>query len=100
VQYPVTVEALHELFSAYGKVEKIKVLEGRGKPQALVQYSDRLTATTPFAILQGHCMYGQGQHRVRRMLRHRRRCSDRATDGAEMVLLIDRLMWLCWSPGV
>jgi polypyrimidine tract-binding protein 2 len=39
MQYAVTVDVLHTVFSAYGTVQKIAIFEKNGSTQALIQYS-------------------------------------------------------------
>ncbi|CAH2039060.1 unnamed protein product [Thlaspi arvense] len=57
MQYAVTVDVLHTVFSAYGTVQKIAIFEKNGSTQALIQYSDIATATIAKEAVDGHCIY-------------------------------------------
>ena len=92
--YPVTVDALHTVFSPYGYVQKIAIFDKNGssqvimrlalahicmafaakmmlqpsfpvRPQALVQYPDPGSAANAKAALEGHAIYDGGYNRVR-----------------------------------
>ncbi|XP_074564722.1 polypyrimidine tract-binding protein homolog 1-like [Curcuma longa] len=60
MQYAVTVDVLHTVFSAFGSVQKILIFEKNGGVQALIQYSDITTASVAKAALEGHCIYDGG----------------------------------------
>ncbi|XP_028780493.1 polypyrimidine tract-binding protein homolog 1 isoform X1 [Neltuma alba] len=60
MQYAVTVDILHTVFSAFGTVQKIAIFEKNGQTQALVQYPDVTTAATAREALEGHCIYDGG----------------------------------------
>eukprot|EP00899_Mesostigma_viride_P014708 jgi/Mesvir1/23238/Mv09240-RA.2 len=60
MQYPVSLDTLHTVFSAFGFVQKIAVFEKNQGLQALIQYPDLDTATTAKDTLQGHCVYEGG----------------------------------------
>ncbi|XP_010926568.1 polypyrimidine tract-binding protein homolog 1 isoform X5 [Elaeis guineensis] len=79
MQYAVTVDALHTVFSTFGTVQKIAIFEKNGGMQALIQYpeqkqksaqrkllllfivfSDVTTAAVAKAALEGHCIYDGG----------------------------------------
>ncbi|XP_019092018.1 PREDICTED: polypyrimidine tract-binding protein homolog 1 isoform X2 [Camelina sativa] len=60
MQYAVTVDVLHTVFSAYGAVQKIAIFEKNGSTQALIQYSDIATAAIAKEALEGHCIYDGG----------------------------------------
>jgi polypyrimidine tract-binding protein 2 len=65
--YPVTVEALHTVFSPYGFVQKIAIFEKSGSGwQALVQYPDQASAANAKMALEGHAIYDGGYNRVSR----------------------------------
>jgi len=58
--YPVTVDALHTVFSPYGFVQKIAIFEKSGQHQALVQYPEGVSATNAMNALVGHAIYDGG----------------------------------------
>ncbi|KAI4339587.1 hypothetical protein MLD38_024511 [Melastoma candidum] len=60
MQYAVTLDALHMVFSAFGPVQKIAIFEKNGGTQALIQYPDIATATVAKEALEGHCIYDGG----------------------------------------
>nr|XP_048327598.1 polypyrimidine tract-binding protein homolog 1-like isoform X2 [Ziziphus jujuba var. spinosa] len=60
MQYAVTVDVLHTVFSAFGTVQKIAIFEKNGQTQALVQYPDLTTAAVAREALEGHCIYDGG----------------------------------------
>ncbi|XP_010032504.2 polypyrimidine tract-binding protein homolog 1 isoform X1 [Eucalyptus grandis] len=60
MQYAVTVDALHTVFSAFGPVQKIAIFEKNGGTQALIQYPDITTAAVAKEALEGHCIYDGG----------------------------------------
>lgn len=60
MQYAVTVDVIHTVFSAFGTVQKIALFEKNGGMQALVQYPDITTATVAKDALEGHCIYDGG----------------------------------------
>ncbi|XP_044504765.1 polypyrimidine tract-binding protein homolog 1-like isoform X2 [Mangifera indica] len=60
MQYAVTVDVLHTVFSAFGTVQKIAMFEKNGGTQALVQYPDVTTAALAKESLEGHCIYDGG----------------------------------------
>eukprot|EP00249_Psilotum_nudum_P022521 c28548_g1_i1 orf=266-2044(-) len=60
MQYGVTIEVLHTVFSAFGNVQKIAIFEKNGGFQALVQYPDVPTAVVAKEALEGHCIYDGG----------------------------------------
>ena len=62
--YPVTIDALHTVFSPYGYVCKIAVFEKNGQWQALVQYPDAPSAANARGALDGHAIYDGGYNRV------------------------------------
>ncbi|PVD22644.1 hypothetical protein C0Q70_15899 [Pomacea canaliculata] len=57
VLYPVTLEVLHQLFSRFGKVLKIITFTKNNTFQALIQFSDPISATTAKASLDGQNIY-------------------------------------------
>uniref|UniRef100_A0A0A9CKM8 PTBP1-like RNA recognition motif 2 domain-containing protein n=1 Tax=Arundo donax TaxID=35708 RepID=A0A0A9CKM8_ARUDO len=59
MQYVVTIDVLHEVFSAFGFVQKIAVFDKNGF-QALIQYPDIQTAATAKEALEGHSIYEGG----------------------------------------
>jgi polypyrimidine tract-binding protein 2 len=65
MQYAVTVDVLHTVFSAYGTVQKIAIFEKNGSTQALIQYSDIPTAAMAKEALEGHCIYDGGYCKLR-----------------------------------
>ncbi|KAH7656377.1 Spliceosomal protein snRNP-U1A/U2B protein [Dioscorea alata] len=60
MQYAVTVDVLHTVFSAFGTVQKIAIFEKNGGMQALIQYPDVATAAVAKDSLEGHCIYDGG----------------------------------------
>ncbi|KAG1330801.1 Polypyrimidine tract-binding protein [Cocos nucifera] len=54
MQYAVTVDGLHTVFSTFGTVQKIAIFEKNGGMQALIQYP------VAKAALEGHCIYDGG----------------------------------------
>ncbi|XP_020257282.1 polypyrimidine tract-binding protein homolog 1-like isoform X3 [Asparagus officinalis] len=60
LQYAVTVDVIHTVFSAFGTVQKIAMFEKNGGMQALVQYTDVTTAAVAKEALEGHCIYDGG----------------------------------------
>lgn len=60
MQYAVTVDVIHTVFSAFGTVQKIAIFEKNGQTQALVQYPDIATAAVAREALEGHCIYDGG----------------------------------------
>ncbi|KAK2655500.1 hypothetical protein Ddye_008552 [Dipteronia dyeriana] len=60
MQYAVTVDVLHTVFSAFGTVQKIAIFEKNGGTQALIQYPDVATAAVSKEALEGHCIYDGG----------------------------------------
>ncbi|KAJ6826122.1 polypyrimidine tract-binding protein-like protein 1-like isoform X3 [Iris pallida] len=60
MQYAVTVDVIHTVFSAFGTVQKIAIFEKNGGMQALIQYPDVTTAAVAKEALEGHCIYDGG----------------------------------------
>ncbi|BBN16874.1 polypyrimidine tract-binding protein 2 [Marchantia polymorpha subsp. ruderalis] len=60
MQYAVTIDVLHTVFSAFGTVQKIAIFEKNAGFQALVQYPDVPTAVAAKDALEGHCIYDGG----------------------------------------
>ncbi|XAR71255.1 hypothetical protein NMG60_11028436 [Bertholletia excelsa] len=60
MQYAVTVDVLHTVFSAFGTVQKVAIFEKNGGTQALIQYPDVTTAAVAKDALEGHCIYDGG----------------------------------------
>ncbi|XP_062215477.1 polypyrimidine tract-binding protein homolog 1-like isoform X2 [Phragmites australis] len=60
MQYVVTVDVLHTVFSSFGTVQKIAIFEKNGATQALIQYPDVTTAAVAKEALEGHCIYDGG----------------------------------------
>ncbi|XP_052195981.1 polypyrimidine tract-binding protein homolog 1-like isoform X2 [Diospyros lotus] len=60
MQYAVTVDVLHTVFSAFGTVHKIAIFEKNGGTQALIQYPDVAMAAVAKNALEGHCIYDGG----------------------------------------
>ncbi|CAH9136960.1 unnamed protein product [Cuscuta epithymum] len=60
MQYAVTLDVLHTVFSAFGSVLKIAMFDKNGGLQALIQYPDVQTATAAKEALEGHCIYEGG----------------------------------------
>ncbi|XP_047095107.1 polypyrimidine tract-binding protein homolog 3-like isoform X2 [Lolium rigidum] len=57
MMYPITVEVLHQVFKAYGFVEKIVTFQKSAGFQALVQYQSRQEAVEAFGALHGRNIY-------------------------------------------
>ncbi|VAH07785.1 unnamed protein product [Triticum turgidum subsp. durum] len=57
VLYPITVEILHQVFKAYGYVEKIVKFQKSAGFQALIQYQSRHEAVEALAALHGRNIY-------------------------------------------
>lgn len=57
VLYPVTLEILHQLFSNFGKILKIITFTKNGTWQALIQYSDPISATDAKESLDNQNIY-------------------------------------------
>lgn len=60
MQYIVTIDALHEVFSAFGFVHKIAIFEKNSGFHALIQYPDIQTAVKAREALEGHSIYEGG----------------------------------------
>ncbi|KAJ1394593.1 RNA-binding domain superfamily [Sesbania bispinosa] len=60
MQYAVTLDVLHMVFSAFGPVQKIAMFDKNGGLQALIQYPDIQTAILAKEALEGHCIYDGG----------------------------------------
>ncbi|XP_066331326.1 polypyrimidine tract-binding protein homolog 1-like isoform X1 [Miscanthus floridulus] len=60
MQYAVTVDVLHTVFSAFGSVQKIAMFEKNSGMQALIQYPDITTTAVAKQALEGHCIYDGG----------------------------------------
>ncbi|KAF2315502.1 hypothetical protein GH714_039955 [Hevea brasiliensis] len=60
MQYAVTLDVLHMVFSAFGPVQKIAMFDKNGGLQALIQYPDVQTAVLAKEALEGHCIYDGG----------------------------------------
>ncbi|OAY82720.1 Polypyrimidine tract-binding protein [Ananas comosus] len=60
MQYAVTIDVLHMVFSAFGTVQKIAIFEKNSGFQALIQYPDIQTAVVAKEALEGHCIYDGG----------------------------------------
>lgn len=60
MQYIVTIDALHEVFSAFGFVQKIAIFEKNSGFHALIQYPDIQTAVKAKEALEGHSIYEGG----------------------------------------
>ncbi|CAM8924953.1 unnamed protein product [Rhodiola kirilowii] len=60
MQYEVTLDVLHTVFSAFGTVQKIAMFDKNGGLQALIQYADIPTAVAAKEALEGHCIYDGG----------------------------------------
>ncbi|GKU89163.1 hypothetical protein SLEP1_g3335 [Rubroshorea leprosula] len=60
MQYAVTLDVLHMVFSAFGPVQKIAMFDKNGGLQALVQYPDVQMAVVAKEALEGHCIYDGG----------------------------------------
>uniref|UniRef100_A0A452Z733 RRM domain-containing protein n=1 Tax=Aegilops tauschii subsp. strangulata TaxID=200361 RepID=A0A452Z733_AEGTS len=57
VLYPISVEILHQVFKAYGYVEKIVKFQKSAGFQALIQYQSRHEAVEALAALHGRNIY-------------------------------------------
>ncbi|OIT34626.1 PREDICTED: polypyrimidine tract-binding protein homolog 2 isoform X1 [Nicotiana attenuata] len=60
MQYAVTLDVLHMVFSAFGPVLKIAMFDKNGGVQALIQYPDVQTAVVAKEALEGHSIYEGG----------------------------------------
>ncbi|KAI5568327.1 hypothetical protein POPTR_012G029300v4 [Populus trichocarpa] len=60
MQYAVTLDVLHMVFSSFGPVQKIAMFDKNGGLQALIQYPDVQTAVVAKEALEGHCIYDGG----------------------------------------
>ncbi|XVF50953.1 hypothetical protein PTKIN_Ptkin04bG0145000 [Pterospermum kingtungense] len=60
MQYAVTLDVLHMVFSAFGPVQKIAMFDKNGGVQALIQYPDVQMAVVAKEALEGHCIYDGG----------------------------------------
>lgn len=60
MQYAVTINVLHAVFSTFGFVQKIAIFEKNAGFQALIQYPDVQTAVMAKEALEGHCIYEGG----------------------------------------
>ncbi|CAL0327465.1 unnamed protein product [Lupinus luteus] len=60
MQYAVTLDVLHMVFSAFGPIQKIAMFDKNGGLQALIQYPDIQTAVVAKDALEGHCIYDGG----------------------------------------
>ncbi|CAK9138441.1 unnamed protein product [Ilex paraguariensis] len=60
MQYAVTLDVIHMVFSAFGPVLKIAMFDKNGGVQALIQYHDVQTAVVAKESLEGHCIYDGG----------------------------------------
>ncbi|CAN6564811.1 unnamed protein product [Malus baccata var. baccata] len=60
MQYAVTLDVLHMVFSAFGPIQKIAMFDKNGGVQALIQYPDVQTAVVAKEALEGHCIYDGG----------------------------------------
>ncbi|CAN1267660.1 Polypyrimidine tract-binding protein homolog 2 [Linum perenne] len=60
MQYAVTLDVLHMVFSSFGPVQKIAMFDKNGGLQALIQYPDVQTAVGAKDALEGHCIYDGG----------------------------------------
>ncbi|KAK2390637.1 hypothetical protein P8452_27885 [Trifolium repens] len=60
MQYAVTLDVLHMVFSAFGPIQKIAMFDKNGGLQALIQYPDTQTAVVAKEALEGHCIYDGG----------------------------------------
>ncbi|KAL5999050.1 hypothetical protein ACLOJK_010000 [Asimina triloba] len=60
LQYAVTVDVLHQVFSHFGPVQKIAIFEKNSGLQALIQYPDVQTAIVAKEALEGHSIYDGG----------------------------------------
>ncbi|TKY50250.1 Polypyrimidine tract-binding protein-like 1 [Spatholobus suberectus] len=60
MQYDVTMDVLYEVFSEFGIVQKISILEKNSRTHALIQYLDVTIATAAKNALEGHYIYDGG----------------------------------------
>ncbi|CAN4102327.1 unnamed protein product [Withania somnifera] len=60
MQYAVTLDVLHMVFSAFGPVLKIAMFDKNGGVQALIQFPDVQTAVVAKEALEGHSIYEGG----------------------------------------
>ncbi|XP_060212000.1 polypyrimidine tract-binding protein homolog 2 isoform X1 [Lycium barbarum] len=60
MQYAVTLDVLHMVFSAFGPVLKIAMFDKNGGVQALIQFPDVQTAIVAKEALEGHSIYEGG----------------------------------------
>ncbi|KAJ6874703.1 polypyrimidine tract-binding protein [Populus alba x Populus x berolinensis] len=60
MQYAVTLDVLHMVFSSFGPVQKIAMFDKNSGLQALIQYPDVQTAVVAKEALEGHCIYDGG----------------------------------------
>ncbi|XP_051120313.1 polypyrimidine tract-binding protein homolog 1 [Andrographis paniculata] len=60
MQFAITLDVLHTVFSTFGTVQKILIFEKNGGTQALIQYPDVPTAVAAKSALEGHCIYDGG----------------------------------------
>ncbi|KAE9603991.1 putative RNA recognition motif domain-containing protein [Lupinus albus] len=60
MQYAVTLDVLHMVFSSFGPIQKIAMFDKNGGLQALIQFPDIPTAVTAKDALEGHCIYDGG----------------------------------------
>ncbi|KAF3647595.1 Polypyrimidine tract-binding protein -like protein 2 [Capsicum annuum] len=60
MQYAVTLDVLHMVFSAFGPVLKIAMFDKNGGVQALIQFPDVQTAVAAKKALEGHSIYEGG----------------------------------------
>eukprot|EP00879_Flechtneria_rotunda_P018344 GHRR01019241.1.p1 GENE.GHRR01019241.1~~GHRR01019241.1.p1 ORF type:complete len:375 (+),score=144.37 GHRR01019241.1:1083-2207(+) len=65
VAYSPSLKDLHTVFSTYGHVQKMTLLEKSGTWQAMVQYSDDATAGVAKQYLNGHTMYPGGKNKLK-----------------------------------
>ncbi|KAL3837741.1 hypothetical protein ACJIZ3_022332 [Penstemon smallii] len=64
MQYAVTLDVLHTVFSSFGHVLKIAMFDKNGGLQALIQYPDVQTAVVAKEALEGHCIYDGGYCKI------------------------------------
>lgn len=57
--YPVTLDVLHQIFSKYGRVQKIVTFTKNNTFQALIQYPDVVTSQAAKLSLDGQNVYNQ-----------------------------------------
>ncbi|CAK9187727.1 unnamed protein product [Ilex paraguariensis] len=60
MQYAITLDVLHMVFSTFGTVLKIAMFDKNGGVQALIQYPDVQMAVVAKEALEGHCIYDGG----------------------------------------